>query len=144
MTRVENLGNRSYGRWIMVEHVDGHSSLYAHLRATWVRVGQRVDQGAVLGVVGSTGGSTGPHLHFEERVGSRVRRATFHRRVYAYGTRTSLNCSDVPIAGNWNGVGADEVGVFRRVGAEPVPAAHAERDHDGHLTRTRWRRGGRG
>jgi len=115
VSRVENLGNRSYGRWIMVEHVDGHSSLYAHLRATWVRVGQRVDQGAVLGVVGSTGGSTGPHLHFEERVGSRVRRATFHRSFYTYGTRTSLNCSDVPVAGNWNGAGADEVGVFRRV-----------------------------
>lgn len=138
VTRVENLGNRSYGRWIMVEHVDGHSSLYAHLRATWVRVGQRVDQGAVLGVVGSTGGSTGPHLHFEERVGSRVRRATFHRRVYAYGTRTSLNCSDVPIAGNWNGVGADEVGVFRRV----APSRFRLRMPDGTTTVISHGRGG--
>ena len=127
VSRVENLGNRSYGRWVMVEHVDGHSSLYAHLRATWVRVGQRVDQGAVLGVVGASGGVTGPHLHFEERVGSRVRRATFHRRVYAYGTRTSLNCSDVPVAGNWNGAGADEVGVFRRT----APARFRQRMPNG-------------
>jgi Peptidase family M23 len=138
VSRVENLGNRSYGRWIMVEHGDGHSSLYAHLRATWVRVGQRVDQGSALGVVGSSGGSTGPHLHFEERVGSRVRRATFHRRVYGYGTRTSLNCSDVPLAGNWNGAGPDEVGVFRRVS----PSRFRMRRADGTTTVIQLGRGG--
>jgi murein DD-endopeptidase MepM/ murein hydrolase activator NlpD len=138
VSRVENLGNRSYGRWVMVEHSDGHSSLYAHLRATWVRVGQRVDQGAVLGVVGSTGGSTGPHLHFEERVGSRVRRATFHRSYYRYGTRTSLNCSDVPVAGNWNGAGADEVGVFRRV----APSRFRMRMANGTTTVIQLGRGG--
>jgi hypothetical protein len=138
VTRVENLGNRSYGRWVMVEHGGGHLSLYAHLRATWVRVGQRVDQGAVLGVVGSTGGSTGPHLHFEERVGSRVRRATFHRNYYRYGTRTSLNCSDVPVAGNWNGAGVDEVGVFRRV----APSRFRMRMPNGTTTVIQLGRGG--
>jgi len=114
VTRVQNLGNRSYGRWVRVAHGKGSSSLYAHLRATWVRVGQRVDQGTVLGLVGATGSATGPHLHFEERVGSRVRRATFHQRVYRYGRGSSRNCSDVPLAGDWAGSGADQPGVFRR------------------------------
>jgi hypothetical protein len=114
VSRVQNLGNRSYGRWVRVDHGGGHSSLYAHLRATWVRVGQRVDQGAALGVVGASGGATGPHLHFEERTGNRLRRASFHGRTYAYGRRTSRNCSDVPVAGNWDGAGPDELGVFRR------------------------------
>jgi hypothetical protein len=114
VSRVENLGNRSYGRWVRVEHGNGHSSLYAHLRAAWVRVGQRVDQGAVLGLVGATGSATGPHLHFEERHGNRVRRPTFHQSIHAYGTRRSRSCSDVPVAGNWDGLGADELGVFRR------------------------------
>jgi murein DD-endopeptidase MepM/ murein hydrolase activator NlpD len=138
VSRVENLGNRSYGRWVMVDHGGGHTSLYAHLRATWVRIGQRVDQGAALGVVGATGGVTGPHLHFEERVGSRVRRATFHRNYYRYGTRTSLNCSDVPLAGNWNGAGADEVGVFRRV----APSRFRVRMADGTTEVIQLGRGG--
>jgi len=44
------------------------SSLYAHFEELSVRVGQLVDRGTVLGVVGSSGRSTGPHLHFEVRV----------------------------------------------------------------------------
>jgi Peptidase family M23 len=118
VTRAENLGNRSYGRFLQVTHGDGQSSLYAHLRATWVRVGQRVDQGAVLGLVGASGNASGPHLHFEERIGSRVRRPSFHQSVYTYGPGLSRNCSDVPIAGDWDGSGVDDVGVFRRT-AQP-------------------------
>ena len=114
VSRVENLGNRSYGRFVQVEHSDGASSLYAHMSATWVRVGQRVDQGMVLGLVGASGNATGPHLHFEERVGSSLRRATFHQHVYVYGTGASSNCSDVPVVGDWDGTGPDELGVFRR------------------------------
>jgi hypothetical protein len=114
VTRVENLGNRSYGRWVRVDHGRGYSSLYAHLRATWVRVGQRVDQGTVLGLVGATGSATGPHLHFEERRRSRLRRASFHQRIYRFGAGRSRSCSDVPLAGDWGGSGADQPGVFRR------------------------------
>jgi len=114
VTRAENLGNRSYGRFLQVTHGGGQSSLYAHLRATWVRVGQRVDQGTVLGLVGASGNASGPHLHFEERLGSRVQRPSFHQSLYRYGPGLSRNCSDVPIAGDWDGSGADEVGVFRR------------------------------
>jgi Peptidase family M23 len=114
VSRVQNLGNRSYGRWVQVAHGSGHSSLYAHLRATWVRVGQRVDQGTVLGLVGATGSATGPHLHFEERVGGRLRHPSFHQKIYRYRAARSRSCSDVPLAGDWDGLGGDELGVFRR------------------------------
>lgn len=55
----------SYGNHIRVAHGDGLSSLYAHLSSIAVKVGQRVAQGARLGGVGTTGNSTGNHLHFE-------------------------------------------------------------------------------
>ncbi len=63
----------SYGNYVVLSHGDGTSSLYAHMSSRAVSVGQVVKQGAVLGYVGSTGNSTGNHLHLEIRVnGSRV------------------------------------------------------------------------
>lgn len=59
----------SYGNYVVLNHGDGTSSLYAHMSSRAVKVGQVVKQGAVLGYVGSTGNSTGPHLHLEIRVG---------------------------------------------------------------------------
>jgi hypothetical protein len=114
VSRVENLGNRSYGRFIQVDHGGGQTSLYAHLSAAWVRPGERVDQGAILGLVGATGSATGPHLHFEERVGSGLRRPVFHQRLYHFGPGRSASCSDVPVAGDWDGSGTVSLGVFRR------------------------------
>ena len=58
----------SYGNYIIVDHGDGVSSLYAHLSGFAVGYGQRVSQGQTIGYIGSTGTSTGPHLHFEIRV----------------------------------------------------------------------------
>jgi murein DD-endopeptidase MepM/ murein hydrolase activator NlpD len=58
-----------YGKVVEVEHDKQRSTLYAHLSAIDVKVGQRVEQGQLVGKVGSTGWSTGPHLHFEFRVG---------------------------------------------------------------------------
>lgn len=58
-----------YGNVIIVKHRHNHSTLYAHLSRINVRKGQKVSQGEVIGGVGSTGWSTGPHLHFEFRVG---------------------------------------------------------------------------
>ena len=57
----------SYGYVVYVEHPNGAQTRYAHMRRIAVRSGQRVQQGDVLGEVGSTGASTGPHLHFELR-----------------------------------------------------------------------------
>lgn len=58
-----------YGNVVVVEHSQNKSTLYAHLSRINVRKGQRVDQGTTVGLVGSTGASTGAHLHFEYKVG---------------------------------------------------------------------------
>lgn len=60
----------SYGKHIRMTHGDGTSSLYAHLSSFAKSVGDRVSQGEMIGRVGSTGNSTGPHLHFEALGGS--------------------------------------------------------------------------
>jgi murein DD-endopeptidase MepM/ murein hydrolase activator NlpD len=57
-----------YGNVVEIRHGNGHSTLYAHLNRIHVRNGQTVQKGQVIGAVGSTGWSTGPHLHFEFRV----------------------------------------------------------------------------
>lgn len=115
VTRVTDTGSSSYGKYIIVDHGGDFTSLYAHLSAQYVTTGQRVDQGTILGLVGTSGGSTGPHLHFEEKAGSRVQKPYFHQRAYSFGTTLkSRNCPAVPLAGNFDGKGSDEVGVFRR------------------------------
>lgn len=57
-----------YGNAVEVRHGNGKSTFYAHMSRIDVRRGQRIEQGQNLGAVGSTGWSTGPHLHFEFRV----------------------------------------------------------------------------
>ena len=57
-----------YGQTIVVDHGLGVRTLYAHLSAIQVRVGERIERGRLLGLTGSTGHSTGPHLHYEVRV----------------------------------------------------------------------------
>lgn len=56
-----------YGNVIFVEHANQYTTVYAHLSQVDVQQGQRVEQGAIIGAVGSTGWATGPHLHFEFR-----------------------------------------------------------------------------
>jgi len=57
-----------YGNLVVVAHGNGLRTLYAHLSSISTTVGARVEAGAVLGLVGSTGHATGPHLHFEARL----------------------------------------------------------------------------
>ncbi len=55
----------SYGNYVVISHGSGNTTLYAHMSSRCVSVGQTVAQGDKIGVTGSTGHSTGPHLHFE-------------------------------------------------------------------------------
>jgi murein DD-endopeptidase MepM/ murein hydrolase activator NlpD len=57
----------SYGNTVIIDHAGGYSSLYAHLATFWVEAGQRLHSGQSIGLMGSTGRSTGPHLHFSVR-----------------------------------------------------------------------------
>ena len=63
--------NGGYGSYVVVQHGNGSQTLYAHLSSVATYVGATVVQGQVIGAVGSTGKSTGPHLHFEIRDGIR-------------------------------------------------------------------------
>ena len=59
--------NGGYGQMVAIEHAAGMSTRYAHLSAIQVRPGTQVAEGDIIGRVGSTGRSTGPHLHYETR-----------------------------------------------------------------------------
>ena len=61
-------GGSGYGNYVVVDHGGGVTTLYAHLSTVSVSKGQTVSQGTVLGITGSTGASTGPHLHYEVRI----------------------------------------------------------------------------
>ncbi|RSS80899.1 M23 family metallopeptidase [Streptomyces sp. WAC06614] len=60
----------AYGNEVVIRHADGHYSQYGHLSQLSVSVGQTVSAGQQIGLSGSTGNSTGPHLHFEIRTGA--------------------------------------------------------------------------
>jgi hypothetical protein len=59
--------NGGYGNMVMVDHGNGYQTLYAHLNSVSAACGQSVYTGTYIGAIGSTGNSTGPHLHFEVR-----------------------------------------------------------------------------
>jgi murein DD-endopeptidase MepM/ murein hydrolase activator NlpD len=87
-----DLGDTSYGKYLVVRHSGGWKTLYAHLNSFNVSVGQSVSTGTIIGKVGSTGGSTGPHLHYEQRLNGVVQRVVLngvHVKYYGNTTITS-------------------------------------------------------
>ncbi|CAZ97238.1 M23 family metallopeptidase [Zobellia galactanivorans] len=54
-----------YGNYVVIDHDYGYKTLYGHMMVSKVKINQKVKQGAIIGFVGSTGRSTGPHLHYE-------------------------------------------------------------------------------
>ena len=58
----------SWGKYVLVEHSDGFETFYCHLSEIYAQEGSVIRQGETVGLVGSTGMSTGPHLHFEVRI----------------------------------------------------------------------------
>ena len=87
-------GCYSYGKWILVRHGNGLSTLYAHLSHITVNEGQQVSTGETIGLSGNTGYSTGPHLHFTVYESSGV-------QILRLGDiRTRTNCANarIPVA----------------------------------------------
>lgn len=64
-TVITSTYSTAYGNYVVIDHGGGIATLYAHMTKRLVKVGDKVKQGKVIGYVGSTGYSTGPHLHFE-------------------------------------------------------------------------------
>ena len=77
-----------YGRMIEIDHGNGLATRYGHLSAIRVKVGDRVRTGQVVGAVGSTGRSTGPHLHYETRINGE---AVDPQRFLRAGARYAAN-----------------------------------------------------
>ena len=72
-TVIKATYSRSYGNYVVISHGGGNTTLYAHMSSLKTTAGAYVNQGDVIGITGSTGNSTGPHLHFEiTENGSRV------------------------------------------------------------------------
>jgi murein DD-endopeptidase MepM/ murein hydrolase activator NlpD len=131
VTAVLGPNKPSYGQYVVIDHGNGESSLYGHLDSVLVTVGQVVTAGTQLGTVGETGNASGPHLHFEERLGGAVVDAWFHGAAFPMNSAAaSQNCgavasTDIPLAGDMYGGKAAELMVYRK----SAPAAfHITRD----------------
>ncbi|MDR1893303.1 MAG: M23 family metallopeptidase [Spirochaetales bacterium] len=62
----------NFGLYVVLHHNYGFQTMYAHMQTVYVKAGDNVTQGQVIGTMGSSGKSTGPHLHFEVRIGTQV------------------------------------------------------------------------
>ena len=74
-----------YGKFIVIDHQNGYETLYGHMSAFKVRAGDTVHKGQIIGMMGSTGESTGPHVHYEVRIGgAKVNPAGYLNRIETY------------------------------------------------------------
>jgi len=90
---VRDLGGTSYGKYVRVNHGSGYTTYYAHLNSFSATVGESVSYGEVIGYVGSTGNSSGPHLHYEQRYNGNDIQIRFNG-VLAYYWGSKLYTSD--------------------------------------------------
>ncbi len=112
VTRAVSLTD-SYGRYVIVDHGSGFSTLYAHLNQIVATVGTYLDQGDLVGYVGGSGNVTGPHLHFEERKDGAYFPPYLHRTTFRMGSTSRATCNDRPVVGDWDGNGRSDLGLFR-------------------------------
>lgn len=84
----------SWGKWTLIDHANGLSTLYAHQDVIGVQTGQKVGTGEVIGYTGNTGFSTGPHLHFTVYVTDAVTVRQFNE----IRTTTSCGAATTPVA----------------------------------------------
>jgi len=87
-TVVSASANSAYGNMTIISHNGGLATMYAHQSRFGVRAGQTVKQGQVIGYVGTTGYSSGPHLHFEVHVNGRP----YNPMGWFGGSKTPINC----------------------------------------------------
>ncbi|MEG0580231.1 MAG: M23 family metallopeptidase, partial [Niameybacter sp.] len=72
------VGNRGgYGKCVEIKHRYGYSTIYAHLSGYYVKIGMSIPSGKIIGFVGTTGRSTGYHLHYEVRKNNKVVKPLF-------------------------------------------------------------------
>lgn len=87
--------NASYGKWVLLEHDNGLSTLYAHLSYIQVQTGQQVGLGQIVGYSGTTGYSTGPHLHFTTYATQGVKITQFpSKSIYCKGKVYTMPVAD--------------------------------------------------
>jgi murein DD-endopeptidase MepM/ murein hydrolase activator NlpD len=80
VVEVGDLHHGGYGGLVVIDHGGGWETYSAHLGSIAVGVGEAVARGTVIGTVGDTGNSMGPHLHYEQRLDGRPMRTVFHAR----------------------------------------------------------------
>ena len=83
--------DRGNGRYVLVDHGNGFITKYAHLKKSLVQKGDTVERGQVIGLVGSTGRSTGPHVHYEIHYDDKILNPTRFVRVAKYLNRSKKN-----------------------------------------------------
>ena len=88
-----------YGYGVQVNHPGGINSFYGHLSSINVKVGQFIDPGTVIGKVGNTGRSTGPHLHFEVDANgrSKVDPTNYADKIFRFGGNVKVKQTNAPV-----------------------------------------------
>lgn len=89
----------AYGKYVMIKHPNGLTTLYAHLSKYIVKEGDKIERGQVIGYIGKTGYATGPHLHFTVFATQTIPKAS---PGYKEGTQPSRSCGPMPIGGSLN------------------------------------------